>query len=231
MAWVNGRLRWTAIESRTSEKDPLVRKAQRKVRSLKFSLKSTLERVTQEAVLNWLALVLCKLVPLEAIAHQILLLLSGMRSLWQELRHRYTETERNEFFYAMAKQIVNAPTTIVNFGDQTASGEENVSDANWQINQVAYETHPPEGLLLRECLLKAPSDPFDKHIQQHPGATFRAIALAYLDGQKWQDIADSFDIANLSTVRNFYTRQSEKFGPQLRELFEIELARWKHENP
>ena len=44
MAWVNGRMRWTAIEAVAADKDPLVKKSYHKVRKLKAALKATRRR-------------------------------------------------------------------------------------------------------------------------------------------------------------------------------------------
>ena len=226
IAWVNERLKWIAVESRQTKKDPFSRKAGRKVRSLKSSLKANLERTNLVVVMNWLGLYLRKLISIEAIANHVLGVLSGMLSLWQSLKQKKTPNEIDQFLYDLALQIIDTPTHVINFGDQVSLDNDLGGNQNWPIDQVASAPKPPMELLLRQCLLKADPDPFDQHIRQHPNATFRAIALALLNDQKWKDIATSFQIANHSTVSNFYYRRLDQFAPLLKELVENELALW-----
>lgn len=233
IAWVNERLKWIAIERHQTTRDPLVKRSGRKVRSLKSSLKASLERTNLDSVLNWLGLYLRKLIPVEAIATHVLCLLSGMMSLWVSLQHHYTQHDVDQILYDTVVQIVEHPTTVINFGDQVSQNEENDTGRNWQLDQIANTPQPSMELLIRRCLLRSDqeADVFDQHIRNHPKATFRAITLAFLDDQKFQDIAASFNIENHSTVSNFFYRRLKRFAPLLKELVEDEFALWRLQHP
>jgi hypothetical protein len=77
----------------------------------------------------------------------------------------------------------------------------------------------PESLVddLRECIGQDQEHLFQQtHIRDRPDVSFQAIALARLDNESWEAIANRFDV-KIPTLSSFFQRCCSKFAPKFQE--------------
>ena len=76
---------------------------------------------------------------------------------------------------------------------------------------------------VRDCLEKDPEGLFEqKHVRGHPKANFRAIALLYLEGKSWKEIAVAVGIPTdkSSTVQTHFRRSCRYFAPNFQNYLQ-----------
>ena len=73
---------------------------------------------------------------------------------------------------------------------------------------------------IRQILLDDPENYFkNTHIRGNPDANFQSIALFYLDGLKWEEIAEKFN-SKISTLSSFYERKLTEFAPKIKQYIQ-----------
>lgn len=85
------------------------------------------------------------------------------------------------------------------------------------------EETPLPSQLLRQCIEEDAEGLFaSKHIQGHPQANFRTIALLHLDRQTWQEtaVAVGLESTKASTVQSFYWRCCRYFADPFKEYLQ-----------
>ena len=93
--------------------------------------------------------------------------------------------------------------------------------SDWEMEQIKQPEEPPSLLeSLRECLKNDPEQDFQRaQIRNQPQANFRAIALARLDGESWEEISKNLHLA-IPTLSSFYQRCCRKFISQFQQYLE-----------
>jgi len=93
--------------------------------------------------------------------------------------------------------------------------------SDWEMEQIKQPEEPPSLLeSLRECLENDPEQVFQRaQIRNQPQANFRAIALARLDGESWEEISKKLHLA-IPTLSSFYQRCCRKFISQFQQYLE-----------
>ena len=82
------------------------------------------------------------------------------------------------------------------------------------------ETASSTAQAVRQCIEEDPENLFKQiHIQNHPAATFQALAICYMDGRTWQEISAEFSV-KIPTLSSFYQRCLERFTPKLKEYLQ-----------
>lgn len=82
---------------------------------------------------------------------------------------------------------------------------------------------PLPSQLVRQCIQDDPDRLFAKrHIRGNPQANFRKIALLYLDGKTWKEIAIAVGLKpeQESTVQSFYWRSCKHFAETLKKYLQ-----------
>ena len=100
------------------------------------------------------------------------------------------------------------------------SGNDNQSGMTYLDNVSRSDKNPSLSQLVRQFIEEDSDSLFvKKHIRGNPGANFRKIALLYLDGKTWKEIAIAVGLEpkKESTVQSFYSRSSRDFAETLKK--------------
>jgi len=99
-------------------------------------------------------------------------------------------------------------------------GSVNQSGATYLDTVAQPKETPLLSQLVRQCIEEDPEGLFaSKHVQGHPQANFRTIALLHLDGNTWQEVAVAvgLEAKKESTVQSFYWRCCRFFADKFQE--------------
>lgn len=95
---------------------------------------------------------------------------------------------------------------------------------NYRLEQIPLEAQGQKTLTkVRQYIEEDPDRLFQQHIRNHPEATFQTIALAYIDGKKWQEISKLFGIS-VPTLSHSYQRCLKEVAPNIKKSIQDELA-------
>jgi hypothetical protein len=111
----------------------------------------------------------------------------------------------NSLVFEMSKQFLSLSSRLYEFADESKTLED--------IAQP--EEKPFLSETLRQYIEDDPAKLFQKHIREHPQATFQAIALGRLDGKTWKEMSESFGIG-IPALNNFFQRNLRELAPEIR---------------
>jgi hypothetical protein len=203
MAWINYRLDMILREIQQELKDPFIRSVEGKIFRTKYQLNGFLKKVKPEDFKLWLMLNLKGLIPnyplgLTIIFLSVVLLLLSQLMIQNPLLGNTLLLEMSRASFSMLPTLYDVP--------EDAKGLEEIAQPDDQpyLSDMLkiYIEEDPEGLL-------------QKHVKDHPRATFQAIAIARLEGKTWQELSRSFDIS-IPTLNNFFLRRLKELAPEIR---------------
>lgn len=205
MPWVNFRVKTIAQDLYKAPQDSYTRASHGRIIRLSYELSAIVKRVSPSMVQDWLRLWVKSWMTDTHLWTGIAEILTVMAIL-ATLLHQ-NPGAGHSLLLEITQTAVIAPPRI------TAVEET-------QLEAIAQPDAAPnliEGV--RHYLETDPEGLCQKHIRHHPQATFQRIALSYLDGVMWKDLAKTLgvDIPSLST---FYQRNLKAIAPHIRKFIE-----------
>lgn len=203
MAWVNYRLDMISREIQQEYKDPFIKTIEGKIIRKKYQLKVVILKTRTADIKFWLILKLKKLIPDSSLSLNIIFIMAVLSVLSHLIRQN--PDLGDSLLFEISKQSFPVPSILQN----TPSESKTLEDI----------AQPEERLFLSETVRQyIESDPArlcQKHIREHPQATFQVIALARLDGKTWKEISESFGIG-IPALNNFFQRRLRELAPEIR---------------
>ncbi|MEM9164925.1 MAG: hypothetical protein AAGC54_17885 [Cyanobacteria bacterium P01_F01_bin.4] len=207
IAWVNYHLKLTPGLIQQEHEDKVIQASRRKLFRTRLMLKRLMQAASPEALLSWLYLYLKKLITPILVTYGLIPLV-----FFHRLARLYSldrSTVETLLFDLTAAVIHTSPK--ISFAEPEAAPLENIS---------APDTHSTLSDEIRQYLETDPDQILQKHIQGCRRATFQTIALARLDGQRWSDLADQFNVA-VPTLSSFYERTLKQIAPKIKQYVQI----------
>jgi methionine salvage enolase-phosphatase E1 len=203
MAWVNYRLDMMLREIQQDVKDPFVQSIEGKIIRKKYQLTALIRKTKEADFKSWLTLKLKGLIPDSGLSLQVIFILAVLLVLSQLISQK--PMLGNSLVFEMSKQFLSLSSRLYEFADESKTLED--------IAQP--EEKPFLSETLRQYIEDDPAKLFQKHIREHPQATFQAIALGRLDGKTWKEMSESFGIG-IPALNNFFQRNLRELAPEIR---------------
>lgn len=204
MAWVNYRLDMTLREIKQEYKDPFIQSIEGKLIRRRYQLKVIIKRTKKTDLRSWLILKLKGLVPDNYLGLQVVFILTVLLLLSQLITQ--TPLLGDSLLLEMSKESLSL----------SLKKYELTKESKILENIAQPEEKPFLSELVRQCIERDPAGLFQKHIREHPQATFQAIALARLDGKTWKEMSDFFGIG-IPALNNFFQRRLKELAPEIRK--------------
>jgi hypothetical protein len=208
VGWVNYRLEMVLRETdREKDKDRFTQSVTARTIRLKYQLTSLVRRAELNDVHLWLKFKFKRLIPDVFLGMEIGLLLAALVSLSQLMVREPIVADA--LLFEMAKQVVGIPAML----------------SEHQLEPMTLENIPaPEVELtlldkVRQYIADDPKKLCQKHIREHPEATFQEIALKRLEGESWKQLSAQFGIG-IPTLSNFFQRQLKGLVTEIRKYIE-----------
>jgi DNA-directed RNA polymerase specialized sigma24 family protein len=208
LAWVNYRLKMILLETQQELKEPLVQAVDGKVIRFKYQLNTLMKRSRQANITACLTLQLKGLVPSELTE---IILITIVLWLLSQLSIKYPQ-QADSLLFRIAQacispsfqryEVTSEVSTLENIAQPQSTTS--ISEKMWEYFQLDPQ---------QQC---------QKHIKNHPEATFQAIALARLHGKRWQDLSESFGV-DVPTLSNFFQRRLRELAPKIRDYIQETL--------
>ena len=203
MAWVNYRLDMMLREIQQDVKDPFVQSIEGKIIRKKYQLTALIRKTKEADFQSWLTLKLKGLIPNKDLSLHIIFILAVLLVLSQLISQQ--PMLGNSLVFEMSKQFLSLSSRLYEFADESKTLED--------IAQP--EEKPFLSETLRQYIEDDPAKLFQKHIREHPQATFQAIALGRLDGKTWKEMSEWFGIG-IPALNNFFQRNLRELAPEIR---------------
>jgi hypothetical protein len=185
-------------------KDPFIQSVQSRIIRRKYQLKAVIKRTKLADLKFWLTLNLKGLIPDNSLNLQIILMLTVLLVLSQLILQN--PLLGDSLLFEMSKESVPLPSKL-----------DELTGESRKLEDIAQPDEKPFlSETVRQYIEDDPARRFQKHIREHPRATFQAIALARLDGKTWQEMSKSFGIG-IPTLNNFFQRCLRELAPQIRK--------------
>lgn len=207
MAWVNYRLDMILREIQQEYKDPFIQSIEGRIIRKKYQLKTIVKRTGKADVKSLLTLKIKGLIPDGSLNLNLILLLIVLCLLAQLIAQK--PIVGDSLLFEMSKESLSLPLRLYEIIGESRTIED--------IPQS--EEKPFLSETLRQYIEDDPAKLFQKHIREHPQATFQAIALARLDGKTWQEMSESFGIG-IPTLNNFFQRRLRELTPEIRKYIQ-----------
>jgi len=204
MAWVNYRLDMISREIQQEYKDPFIQSIEGKTIRRKYQLKAIIKR-TKEADLNsWLTLNLKGLIPDSSLSLNVIFILTALLLLSQLIAQK--QSRGDSLLFEMSKESISLSSRL-----HELTGESKT------LEDIAQpEEKPFLSETVREYIESDPARLCQKHIREHPPATFQVIALARLDGKTWKEMSEFFGIG-IPALNNFFQRRLRELAPEIQK--------------
>jgi hypothetical protein len=203
MAWVNFRLDMILREIRQEYKDPFVQSIEGRIIRKKYQLKTIIRKTNKAAVKSWLTLKIKRLIPDTSLNRNVTFILIVLLVLSQLIAEN--PTRGDSLLFEMSKQSLSLPSRL-----HQITGESRT------LEDIAQpEEKPFLSETVRQYIESDPAQLFQKHIREHPQATFQALALARLDGKTWKEMSEFFGIG-IPALNNFFQRRLRELAPEIR---------------
>jgi hypothetical protein len=203
MAWVNFRLDMILREIRQEYKDPFVQSIEGRIIREKYQLKTIIIKTNKADVKSWLTLKIKKLIPDNSLNLNVIFILIVLSVLSQLIAQN--PALGDSLMFEMSKQSLSLPSRL-----HRITGESRT------LEDIAQpEEKPFLSETVRQYIESDPARLCQKHIKEHPQATFQTIALARLDGKTWKEMSESFGIG-IPTLNNFFQRRLRELAPEIR---------------
>ena len=208
MAWVNYRFSRLLKETHSELKDPLIQSLNSLLIRKKYQLNALIQQVGKAGIISWWELSLRSSRTDEYPYRQLTWILLLMWEIYQLKRRE--KIQADSLLLEMAK---------ASLGSLTFSP---VSGKSLAIDQlVEVESKPLLSEQVKEYITSDPEGLCQKHLRQHPLATFQAITLAYLEGKSWKEISEHFNLG-VSAVKNFFQRRLKEIAPSIKSYIQEE---------
>lgn len=207
VAWVNYRLDKMVSKILQEKQDPLTQAIKGKIIRTKYALKVAVRSTTPASVDNWLWLSRGSLdteYSMELIILWILVISAYFSQLLQTDAH---QADAILFYIAKESLYLSSTQVVLN------------SDPSTLENIPTFDPVPSLADQIREYIQADPHQQFQKHIRNHPKATFQTIALQRFAGTPWKDLSDSFNIG-IPALSNFFQRQLKVLAPTIRKAIQ-----------
>ncbi len=203
MAWVNYRLDMILREIQQEYKDPFIQSIEGKIIRKKYQLKAIIIKTKKADIKSWLILKIKRLIPDSSLSLNVIFILTVLSVLSQLIGQN--PTLGDSLLFEMSKQSFPVSSSL-----HKITGESRT------LEDIAQpEEKPFLSETVRQYIESDPANLFQKHIREHPQATFQAIALARLDGKTWKEMSESFGIG-IPALNNFFQRRLRELAPAIR---------------
>lgn len=207
MAWVNYRLDMMLREVQQEVKDPLIQSIEGKIIRKKYQLTALIRKTKTADFKSWLTLNLKGLIPNKDLSLHVIFILAVLLVLSQLISQK--PILGNSLVFEMSKEFLSLSSRLHEFANESKTLED--------IAQP--EEKPFLSETLRQYIEDDPARLFQKHIREHPQATFQAIALGRLDGKTWKDMSESLGIG-IPALNNFFQRNLRELAPEIRRYIQ-----------
>ncbi|MGQ4649533.1 hypothetical protein [Lyngbya aestuarii] len=204
MAWVNYRLDMSLRETKQELKDPFVKAVNGKIIRIKYQLALLVKKVKLGDLQAWINLVLRGLISDANVAMEVISILTVLFVLSQLVVTN--PTVGDSLLFELAKETLPVSLGLYDIKLDSTTLEE--------IPQL--EVKPLLSEKIRQYIQEDPDRLFQKHIREHPQATFQAIALARFDGQTWKEMSASFNIG-IPALNSFFQRRLRELAPAIKK--------------
>lgn len=204
VSWVNYRMGMIARQVQQEQRDPYTQAMQGRILRLKYELSAVVKRINAKGLQTWLRLHLKRLVPDLSVSHwvmQTLIVMGILATLLQQ-----TPEIGNTLLFTIVQESILAPPIV------TSVAETQQLEA---IAQPELEPSLLEGI--RHYLETDPKQLCQKHIRNHPQATFQRIALSRMDNVSWQTLSNTLGIG-IPALSGFYQRTLKDLAPEIRQF-------------
>jgi hypothetical protein len=203
LAWVNFRLDMILREIRQEYKDPFVQSIEGIIIRKKYQLKTIIIKTNKADVKYWLTLKIKRLIPDNSLNLNITFILIVLSVLSQLIAQN--PTGGDSLLFEMSKQSLSLPSEL-----HQITGESRT------LEDIAQpEEKPFLSEIVRQYIESDPARLCQKHIKEHPQATFQIIALARLNGKTWKEMSEFFGIS-IPALNNFFQRRLRELAPEIR---------------
>ncbi|NEO81721.1 hypothetical protein [Moorena sp. SIO4G3] len=204
LKWVNFRLYVMLQEVRKELNEPFIQSQYNKVFRTQSDLKRLIKKTKNDTVLLWFQLILKGRITVIDQGWQVFYILIVLLNLSQLLTKKPIYV--NTLLFEMAQASLPLLSTLSGLNKKLITIE----------NIPQSEIDIPLSEKVRQYIDEDPDRLFQKHIRNHPEATFQTIALAYLDGKKWKEISKLFGIS-VPTLSHFYQRCLKEVAPKIKK--------------
>jgi len=203
MAWVNYRLDMISREIQQEYKDPFIQSIEGKTIRKKYQLKAIIKRTKKADLNSWLTLKLKGLIPDSSLSLNVIFILTVLLLLSQLITQK--QSLGDSLLFEMSKESISWSSRL-----HELTGESKT------LEDIAQpEEKPFLSETVREYIESDPARLCQKHIREHPLATFQVIALARLDGKTWKEMSEFFGIG-IPALNNFFQRRLRELVPEIR---------------
>ncbi|WP_424094519.1 hypothetical protein [Moorena producens] len=207
MKWVNFRLYVMLQEVRKELNEPFIQSQYNKVFRTQSDLKRLIKKTKTDTVLLWFQLILKGRITVIDQGWQVFDILIVLLKLSQLLTKKTIYV--NTLLFDMAQASLPLSSTLSGLNKKLITIE----------NIPQSEIDIPLSEKVRQYIDEDPDRLFQKHIRNHPEATFQTIALAYIDGTKWKEISKLFGIS-VPTLSHFYQRCLKEVAPKIKKYIQ-----------
>ncbi|MGB7442741.1 MAG: hypothetical protein WA919_16880 [Coleofasciculaceae cyanobacterium] len=204
MAWVNYRLNMMLKEAHKEYKEPLIQAINGRIIRVKYKLNHLTQTTKQEDIKFWLQLHIKNLIPDEYLANQVEAILTVLVCLSQLKSRKPLVVD--SLLFEIAKNSIPLSPSLCEMKGETMTIE----------NMAQPFAEPCLSDKIRQYLEEDPDKLFQKHIRNHPEATFQTIALGRLEGKTWKEMSESFQVA-IPALSNFFQRRLKELAPEIRK--------------
>ncbi|HBB33903.1 MAG TPA: hypothetical protein DDZ80_08810 [Cyanobacteria bacterium UBA8803] len=207
MAWVNYRLDMILKEIHQEYKDPFIQSIEARIIRQKYHLTALIKRTRAADLLAWLRLQLKGLISDIVVSANVIFSLVVLLFLSQFIAQNPTLGD------ALLFQI-SQQSMPVSSRKQELSQESNTLEDIPQPEEKPFLSE-----MVRQYIEEDPARLFQKHIREHPQATFQAIALARINGKTWKEMSEYFGVG-IPALNNFFQRRLKEVAPEIRKYIQ-----------
>ncbi|HEY9668894.1 MAG TPA: hypothetical protein V6C91_18945 [Coleofasciculaceae cyanobacterium] len=203
MAWVNYRLDMILRDIKQDYKDPFIQSIEGKIIRKKYQLKAIIKRTKISDLKTWLTLDAKGLIQNVSLSQSISFIGAVLLGLSQLMAQN--PTLGDSLLFEISKESLPLSSRLQEF-----TGESKTLEDIAQPDEKPFLSET-----VRQYIEDDPTQLFQKHIREHPEATFQAIALARLDGKSWKEMSESWGVG-IAALNNFFQRRLKELAPEIR---------------
>jgi hypothetical protein len=204
MAWVNYRLDMILRAIQQEYKDPLVQSIEGKIIRNKYQLKAIIKRTKEADLKSWLILKVKGLIPESSVSLNVSFILTVLLLLSQLIAQN--PNRGDSLLFKISKESISLSSRLYEL-----TGESKTLEDIAQPKEKPFLSET-----VREYIESDPARLCQKHIREHPQATFQVIALARLDGKTWKEMSEFFGIG-IPALNNFFQRRLRELAPEIQK--------------
>jgi hypothetical protein len=204
MAWVNYRLDMILRVIQQEYKDPLVQSIEGKIIRNKYQLKAIIKRTKEADLQSWLTLKVKGLISESCVSLNVSFILTVLLLLSHLIAQN--PNRGDSLLFKISKESISFSSRLYELTGESKTLEDIVQP----------EEKPFLSETVREYIESDPARLCQKHIREHPPATFQVIALARLDGKTWKEMSELFGIG-IPALNNFFQRRLRELAPEIQK--------------